>query len=487
MLKSVVHIVVLLLVGFSALAQQTIECYAPSFKGQIASLVTFEDYISYEYKILDKGIIDHDGKIKFEVDPKNGMKAFIQIQDKTGVIYLDPSTEVYKVSFPMEVENVQKLNGNAVRLVFDELGKDDLNALILEFNLRFDYFLYGDSTRIGLTASQSKTFQDSLADFTSRTFQIYKDVKSPYFRDYFKYSIASVALFSDKTYPAQNKYVIFETFIKSKPILYHNDAYMNFIKDFYSDALSDVVMFDRDKIVFAINKLSSRSALDEAMANQYYVKNDEFRELIMINALAEGYHTNFFDRENMQLILRKIVSEPVVEKHGKIAQKVLDFQNKLIVGSEAPLFSWEEQNGENVTLKSLRGRHVYIQFWASWNKQSLQEMLIMKQLQEKYGKYVTFVSISLDSSPKAYSDFVRSNTKGMNWHFGHYNGDSKLLDDYNLRNVPIYFYLDDKGRIVQAPALSPTPNGNYKSIDETFFYLKKKLEPKADMSVGGRN
>ena len=41
------------------------------------------------------------------------------------------------------------------------------------------------------------------------------------------------------------------------------------------------------------------------------------------------------------------------------------------------------------------------------------------------------------------------------------------------------FGIDDKGRIKQAPALTPSPNGTYKSIDETFFYLKKKLEPKA--------
>ena len=223
------------------------------------------------------------------------------------------------------------------------------------------------------------------------------------------------------------------------------------------------------------------------MATHYYVKNDEFRELIMINALAEGYHTTFFDRENMQVILRKIIEDPVSDKHSKIAKQVLNFQNKLVIGSEAPLFSWEEQNGESVNLRDLRGKHVYLQFWASWNKPSLQEMLIMKQLQEKYSKYVTFVSISLDAEPDSYIDFVRNSTKGMNWHFGHYNGDSQILDDYNLRNVPIYFFIDDKGRIKQAPALTPSPNGTYKSIDETFFYLKKKLEPKAEFQIGGRN
>lgn len=477
----------MLLVSLSAYTQQTINCYAPSFKGQIASLVTFEDYISYEYKILDRGIVDSDGNISFEVDPKHGMKAIIQIQDKSGVIYLDPKTPSYNVSFPLEVENVQKLNGNTVRLIFDKLPKNDLNTLILEFNLRFDYFLYGDTNRVMLTASQSKVFQDSLANFTTRTFKLYKDVENPYFKDYFKYSIAAIALYSDKTEPAKNKYVIFETFIKNNPILYHNDAYMTFIKDFYVDALSDVILFDRDKIVFAINKLSSRSALDEAMAAPYYLKNDEFRELIMVNALLEAYHTTYFDRDNMQSILKKIVEDPIVNVHSKIARNVLKYENKLKVGSEAPLFSWTESNGETVNLRSLRGKHVYLQFWASWNKPSLQEIQIIKQLKEKYGKYVTFVSISLDADPKAYEEFMQHNAKVLDWHFGHYNGDSQILDDYNLRNVPIYFLLDDRGRIKQAPALTPSPNGTYKSIDETFFYLKKKLEPKADFQIGGRN
>lgn len=487
MLIKIRNIVVVLLCCLGSYAQQTIECYAPSFKGQIASLVTFEDYISYEYKILDRGIIDESGYITFEADPAKGMKAIIQIQDKSGVIYLDPQTSKYKVSFPLEVENVQKLNGNTVRLIFDGLPKNDLNTLILEFNLRFDYFLYGDTARVMLTASQSKIFQDSLANFTSRTFKLYKDVDNPYFKDYFKYSIATIALYSDRTEPAKNKYIIFETFVKNNPILYHNDAYMNFIKDFYEDALSDVVLLDRDKIVFAINKLASRSALDEAMAAHYYLKNDEFRELIMVNALMEGYHTNFFDRDNMQAILKLIIQDPVSDRHAEIAKNVIQFQNKLIIGSEAPLFSWEERDGETVNLRSLRGKHVYLQFWASWNKPSLQEMLIIKELKEKYGKYVTFVSISLDAEPDAYREFVQHNTKGMDWHFGHYNGDAKILDDYNLRNVPIYFFIDDKGKIKQAPALTPAPNGTYQSIDETFFYLKKKLEPKEEFHIGGRN
>lgn len=464
--------------------QQKIKCYAPSFKGQIASLVTYEDYISYKLKVLDREIVDEEGYVNFEVSPEKGLRAMIQIQDKSGTIYLDPNTPSYQVSFPMAIENVQKLTGNTVRLVFDALPKDDLNTLILEFNLRLDYFLYGDTLKVQRLMAQNQAFRDSLSEFTKKTFDLYKEVDNPYFKNYFKYSIARVALFSDRQEPAKSKYITFETFIKGNPILYHNDAYMEFIKDFYKDALSDITLLDRDKVTFAINNMGSREQLDQVMATHYYLKNDRFRELIMINALQEGFNTTFFSRENIQQILQVIAKNPVDPDQGKMARNVLSDQDKLIPGTEAPLFSWNSMNGEKVNLRELRGKYVYLQFWASWNKPSLQDMIIIRQLKEKYDKYVTFVSISLDGSEEDYNKFMTTNKGSNDWYFGYYNGDSKLLDDYNLRNVPIYFLIDDKGRIEQSPALSPSPNGIYKSIDETFFYLKKKLEPKPEFNTG---
>lgn len=476
---------ILLIMSFGFFGQETtIECYAPSFKNQVASLVTYTDYISYNFKILDKQLISEDGHVTFHCDPEKGMKAMIQIQDKSGTIYLDPATPKYKVSFPKIIENVQKLTGNTVRLVFEDLPKNDLNTLILEFNLRLDYFLYGDTLKVQRLMRQDQEFRDSLTVFTQNTFAIYKDVDNQYFKDFFKFSIASVALFSDRQEPAKNKYIIFETFIKNSAIRYNNDAYMLFIKDFYKDALSDITLLDRDKVTFAINNKGSREQLDIVMGSQYYLKNEAFRELIMINALQEGFNTNYFNRGNIQTILEIIINEPVVKEHSMIARRVLRSQNKLLPGAEAPLFSWKEKDGTEVNLRELRGKFVYVQFWASWNKPSLQDMIIIRQLKEKYDKYITFVSISLDASNEDYEKFMSANGTSNNWHFGYYNGDSKLLDDYDLRNVPIYFLIDDQGFIDQAPAYAPSPNGIYKSIDETFFYIKKKYEPKAEFNTG---
>lgn len=476
-------LVIITFIGFSQ-EKTIVSCYAPAFKGQVASLVTTSDYISYQNEVLDKNIVDEKGLVNFECDPKEGFRAMIQIQDKSAIIFIDPSTPKYTVSFPFEHENVQKLTGNTVRLVFDNLPNDDLNTLILEFNLRLDYFLYGDTLKVQRLMLQNQEFRDSLSDFTNKILETYKDVDNRYFKDYYKYRIATIALMSNRQEPEKNKYIIFETFIKSQPILYHNDAYMYFIQDFFKDALSDITLVKRDQATFAINNMASREELDKVMANHYYLRHNKFREFIMLNALKEAYNSTFYSRDNIREIITLISNVSEDDKHKSIAKNILKLQEKLLEGTFAPDFSWIDKSGETLSLSDLRGQYVYIMFWASWNKPSLQDLLVIEQLHEKYDKYIDFVCISLDAKSEDYDKFILQNGKKHPWYFGHYQGDSKILDDYNIRNVPYYILTDMKGNIYQAPAYNPSPNGTYKSIDETFFYIKKELEPKQEFKVG---
>ena len=331
---------------------------------------------------------------------------------------------------------------------------------------------------------QNEEFRDSLNVFTQEIFEEYKDVKNNYFIDYFMYSIASIKLFSNRQEPEKNKYIVFETFIKAKPILLHNDAYMFFIQDFYEDVLSDLSMVNRDKVTFAINNVGSREKLDEAMSQHLYMANAEFREFIMLNALQEAYHSTFFNSTNVRFILELISTSSKHPKHVEIAKNILKVQEKLAPGREVPELTWIEPSGDTVNLKQLRGQFVYVMFWATWNKPSLQDMEVIMQLKEKYDKYIDFVCISLDYEKSQYDKFVQENARNYDWHFGHYNGDSKLLDDFSVRNVPYYILVDMEGNINQSPAFSPSPNGTYKSIDETFHYIKVKLEPKSNVRVG---
>jgi len=478
----------LLIIGISSQTESTVHCYAPNFKGQTARLYTYEDYISYELKELDKGIIDSTGMIVFNTTIKRGIKASIHIQDKAGTIYLDPATNDYYVSFPEERDYVQKLNGNTVRLVFDNLANNDLNTLIMDFNIRFDYFLYGDSIKMQRLLARGTEFQDSLGNFAQNIFKKYDGVTNRYFKNHVKYNIAKIALFSDRKEPEMNKLKIFENFIKAQPILYHNEAYMVFIKDFYKDLLSDITIVNRDKATTAVNTLVSINRLHEVMAMHYYLRNVTFRELIMLNSLDEAFYSPFYNKNNVQMFLQNIAKNSKVEKHRTIAKNILKLENKMQIGNKAPNFSWINKKGITKELKSFEGKYVYLSFWASWNKPSVQDQMLLAQMKEKYEKYITFISISLDAKKSDFDGFMyKNNRMNYTWEFGHYKGDSKVLLDYDIRSVPTYFLITPDGYLQQSPAMAPTPNGSLKSIDETFFSIKKKLAPKSTYKIGGKS
>jgi len=472
-------------VGNTAQQKTTITCVANAFKNQRAILYTYDDYFSYELKELDIQKVDEKGQCVFTVEPKRGFKSFIQIQDKRGYIYIDPKTPNYKVYFPNELDStvVKKLNNNTVRLVFDQLPKNDLNTLILEFNLKFDYFLYGDTLKVQRLMMQNQAFRDSLTVFTRDAYTYYKDVDNRYFSDYMKYSIATIALFSDRVDPSKNKYITFETFIKNQPLLYHNDAYINFIKEFYQNVLSDPSMLPRDRVTFAINNLNSLEKLNEAGEANYYLKHPVFREFVFLNGLAEAYHSGYFNRENLKSLITKIGQETTVEEHKIIAKNILYSQNKLLPGAACPPFEVTNSKKEVLNLSNFKGRYVYINFWATWNPASVQDLLIIKGLQEKYGKYIDFVSISLDENEADYNQFMAKN-KSLNWHICHYNSSAQLLNNFDIRNLPLYVLIDDKGNLEQFPALAPSPSSSGRSIDETLHYITRKFEPVDPFKVG---
>ena len=53
---------------------------------------------------------------------------------------------------------------------------------------------------------------------------------------------------------------------------------------------------------------------------------------------------------------------------------------------------------------------------------------------------------------------------------------NSIWDKYQVTTFPHYTFLDATGYVIGSPALGPTPNGNYETIDQSFFQLKKAWE-----------
>ncbi len=78
-------------------------------------------------------------------------------------------------------------------------------------------------------------------------------------------------------------------------------------------------------------------------------------------------------------------------------------------GDRAPDFKLQNLSGETVTLSSLAGRAVILNFWATWCPPCRREMPLLDQIQKKYGnKGLTVVGLDVDEPLELVKSYISS-------------------------------------------------------------------------------
>ncbi|MBC7381713.1 MAG: TlpA family protein disulfide reductase [Bacteroidia bacterium] len=148
------------------------------------------------------------------------------------------------------------------------------------------------------------------------------------------------------------------------------------------------------------------------------------------------------------------------------------YKEKLPFSTEAwaPGFELPDLNGNKISLESLKGKIVYLDFWASWCGPCLGEMPASEKLKEHFaGKDVVFVNVSIDQNEEAWKKSVaRNKITGINL-IGP-NHASDIGKNYKVLSIPSYFLIDRDGKFLSAPAQRPSQKVIYQQIEEA---LKK--------------
>lgn len=116
------------------------------------------------------------------------------------------------------------------------------------------------------------------------------------------------------------------------------------------------------------------------------------------------------------------------------------------VGQDAPMFSLKQKSGENLSLTELRGRVVYLDFWASWCGPCRESFPWMNEMEAKYGKKgLRVIGINVDSEARDAERFLSTTPAQFTVLF---DPAGKTPEQYVLQGMPTSYLIDEHGKVL---------------------------------------
>nr|WP_262919032.1 TlpA disulfide reductase family protein [Tunicatimonas sp. TK19036]WKN35497.1 TlpA disulfide reductase family protein [Tunicatimonas sp. TK19036] len=173
----------------------------------------------------------------------------------------------------------------------------------------------------------------------------------------------------------------------------------------------------------------------------------------MGNSIAAFYAVNFLDAEKEFPFLSNLADKfqealPNSPYTQQLVEQVESLRT-LAIGMPAPDINLPNPAGDTVSLSSLEGNYVMIDFWAAWCKPCRMENPNVVRLYNKYkGEGFEIYGVSLDRSREDWVEAIKKDQ--LTWKhvsdLQYFNSQAAKL--YNINAIPATVLIDPKGKII---------------------------------------
>nr|WP_260412655.1 TlpA disulfide reductase family protein [Flammeovirga kamogawensis] len=126
--------------------------------------------------------------------------------------------------------------------------------------------------------------------------------------------------------------------------------------------------------------------------------------------------------------------------------KAYNAKKATVVGAEAIDISLPSPEGKTVTLSSLRGKYVMIDFWASWCRPCrMENPNVLRAYNHYKSKGFEVYGVSIDRDTEAWKQAIEQDH--ITWSQVHDAG-GVVAAEYGVEGIPFTLLLDKEGKII---------------------------------------
>ncbi len=131
-------------------------------------------------------------------------------------------------------------------------------------------------------------------------------------------------------------------------------------------------------------------------------------------------------------------------------------KNQLIKVNIAPDILLVDRNGNKVLLSSFKGKNIYIDFWATWCKPCMANMIDSKELKSEFKNEsdIVFIYVNIDDDYKSWNKYIANKASEIHL-FADESTSDKIHKNYNFSGLPRYILIDKEFKIYDSNAKEP--------------------------------
>ena len=199
--------------------------------------------------------------------------------------------------------------------------------------------------------------------------------------------------------------------------------------------------------------INERNQKDTEYLERYFLAQDKAEKMLLENLAKAGKAGKEHKARLRKLYIAEKQSEDGFEEYFSAmemqAQKEAQERiMKKLINQKAPNFEIKDLAGKTVTLKSLQGKIVVIDFWATWCGPCIMSFPGMQQVVNQYkdDKNVAFLFIGTKDTEDNVKQWAEKNKEKYSFYVLYDEG-NKVADAFGVNGIPHKFVLDKKGQI----------------------------------------